>query len=402
MSLTANSAGVVTGKFMIPANVPAGSKRVIFEGAGGSTGQANFVGQGMTVIENRQVVTSVNLVKYDPLAETFTLDTAQQIAGVDIWFTARGTSPVEVQIRETSVGFPTQVILASSRKTASQINIDGGATRFSFTSPVSLQPSAEYALTVLCDDGTTEAAIAELGKFDAIMQRWVTAQPYQVGVLLSSSNASTWTAHQDKDLTFQLIRANFSVTSKEIPLGSIQVSDVTDLMVRANIETPSSQTGCEFKLTLPDNSVRLVASDQPVQLDSAISGAVSLAAILRGTTTESPVLHRDVQILCGTLDNVGNYYSRAITGGQNVRNKVIFDAYLPGSASVVVTAIDADDDTNNRPMSVASTVTLDDGWVELTYTDAAAITADMLQVHIVLSGSPAYRPRLRRLRHIVL
>lgn len=402
MSLTANSAGVVTGKFMIPANVPAGSKRVVFTGAGGSTGEASFIGQGMTVIENRQVVTSVNLVKYDPLAETFTLDSAQQISGIDIWFTARGTSPVEIQIRETSVGFPTQVILAAARKPAAQIHIDGTPTRFSFTAPIALQPSAEYALTVLCDDGTTEVAIAELGKFDAIMQRWVTAQPYQVGVLLSSSNASTWTAHQDKDLTFQLIRANFSVTSKEVPLGSVQVTGVTDLMVRANVETPSSQTGCEFKLTLPDNSVRLVASDQPVQLDSEITGAVSVAAILRGTTTESPVLHRDVQVLCGTLDNSGDYYSRAITGGQNVRNKVIFDAYLPGSASVTVTAIDADNDANNRPMTAASSVTLDDGWVELTYTDASAITADMLQVHIELSGSPAYRPRIRRLRHIVL
>lgn len=402
MSLTANNAGVVTGKFMIPANVPAGSKRVVFEGAGGSSGEANFVGQGMTVIENRQVVTTVNLVRYDPLAETFTLDSPQQISGVDIWFTARGTSPVEIQIRETSVGFPTQVILASSRKAANQININGNATRFNFRSPVALQPSAEYALTILCDDGTTEVAIAELGKFDTTLQRWVTAQPYQVGVLLSSSNASTWTAHQDKDLTFQLIRANFSVTSKEVPLGSVQVTGVTDLMVRANVETPSSQTGCEFKLTLPDNSVRLVASDQPVQLDSEITGAVSVAAILRGTTTESPVLHRDVQVLCGTLDNSGDYYSRAITGGQNVRNKVIFDAYLPGSASVTVTAIDADNDANNRPMTAASSVTLDDGWVELTYTDASAITADMLQVHIELSGSPAYRPRIRRLRHIVL
>lgn len=402
MSLTANSAGVVTGKFLIPANVPAGSKRVVFTGAGGSTGEANFIGQGMTVIENRQVVTSVNLVKYDPLAETFTLDSAQQISGIDVWFTARGTSPVEIQIRETSVGFPTQVILAAARKPAAQIHIDGTPTRFSFTAPVALQPSAEYALTVLCDDGTTEVAIAELGKFDSIMQRWVTAQPYQVGVLLSSSNASTWTAHQDKDLTFQLVRANFSVTSKEIPLGSIQADGVTDLMVRANVEVPSSRTGCEFKLTLPDNSVRLVASDQPVQLDSEITGTVSVAAILRGTATESPVLHRDVQVLCGTLGNSGDYYSRAITAGQNVRNKVIIEAYLPGSALITVTAIDADNHANNRPMSVASSVTLDDGWVELTYTDASAITANMLQVHVALSGSPASRPRTRRLRHIVM
>lgn len=402
MTLQANSNGVVTGKFMIPANVPAGAKRVVFEGSGGSAGEANFIGQGMTVIENRQVVTTVNLVKYDPLAETFTLDNAQQISGVDLWFTARGTSPVEVQLRETSVGFPTQVILASSRKAPAQVNINGNATRFNFRSPVALQASAEYALTILCDDGTTEVAIAELGKWDTTLQRWVTAQPYQVGVLLSSSNASTWTAHQDKDLTFQLIRANFSATSKEIPLGSIQATNATDLMVRANVETPSSQTGCEFKITLPDGTIKLVASDQPVQLSEAITGTVSIAAILRGTTTESPVLHRNVQVLCGTQGDTGDYYSRAITGGQNVRNKVILEVFLPGSASVSVTAIDADNHANNRPLTVVNSLALDDGWVELTYADATAITADMLQAHVVLTGSPEYRPRTRRLRHIVM
>ena len=43
MTLNANSAGLLTGKFTIPANVPAGSKRVEFVGAGGSRGEAVFI-----------------------------------------------------------------------------------------------------------------------------------------------------------------------------------------------------------------------------------------------------------------------------------------------------------------------------------------------------------------------
>ena len=47
MSVSANSSGVVTGKFTIPAGLPAGAKRVSLAGAGGSKGDAVFVGSGM-------------------------------------------------------------------------------------------------------------------------------------------------------------------------------------------------------------------------------------------------------------------------------------------------------------------------------------------------------------------
>lgn len=400
MTLQANSNGVVTGKFMIPANIPAGSKRVVFTGSGGSRGETTFVGQGMTVIENRQVVTTVNLVKYDPLAETFTLDSAQQISGLDIWFTAAGTSAVEVQIRETSVGFPTQVILASARLAASAIQTNGNATPFNFQSPVSLNPGTEYAITVLCDDSVTACAIAELGKWDSVRGRWVTAQPYQVGVLLSSSNASTWTAHQDRDLTFQLIRANYSSTTKTVVLGTVAVAGVTDLMIRANVENPSSNTGCEFQLTLPDGSTKLVASEQPVRLESAITGNVQVSALLRGTVQESPVLHRNVQLLTGTIASGGDYVSRAITGGTNVKAKVILEAYLPGSSSLTIQAkgVDAGDTWAN--MSVISSTPMGDGWVELTY-QSAAMTETMIHTKAILSGSAQYRPKARNYRMLV-
>lgn len=401
MTLQANNSGVVTGKFMIPANIPAGSKRVVFTGSGGSRGEATFIGQGMTVVENRQVVTTINLVKYDPLAETFTLDSAQQISGVDLWFTANGTSAVEVQIRETSVGFPTQVILASARVAANQILTNGNATRFNFNAPISLNSGAEYALTVLCDDNTTACAIAELGKWDSVRGRWVTAQPYQVGVLLSSSNASTWTAHQDRDLTFQLVRANYSQSTKTVTLGSVAVTGATDLLIRANVENPSSNTGCEFQLTLPDGSTKLVAAEQPVRLDAAITGNVQVAAILRGTSTESPVLHRNVQLLHGTLGTTGDYVSRAITGGTNVKVKVILEAYLPGSSSLTVQAkgIDAGDTWSN--LSVIASTQMGDGWVEFTY-QSASMTETMIHSKAILAGTAQYRPRVRNYRMLVM
>ena len=59
MTLNANSAGLLAGKFTIPANVPAGSKRVEFVGAGGSRGEAVFIGQGELQTDTRQQITRI-------------------------------------------------------------------------------------------------------------------------------------------------------------------------------------------------------------------------------------------------------------------------------------------------------------------------------------------------------
>ena len=91
----------------------------------------------------------------------------------------------------------------------------------------------------------------ELGGFDAHAQTWITSQPYQVGVLLSSSNASTWTAHQDKDLAFRLLEAEFTPGVQALELGAAEVAGATDLLLLALAETPSAATRVEYALSLP-------------------------------------------------------------------------------------------------------------------------------------------------------
>lgn len=403
MSLQANSSGVVTGKFTIPANVPTGAKSVVFNGGGGSHGEATFIGQGSTVIDTKQLVTTTTTQRYDPLAQTFMVTTAQQIFGVDLWFTAKAPtpSPVVVQIREVTAGFPTQTVLAEARLLTTNLNVGGSPTRFTLDRTVRLAANTEYALVVLCDDAVTACSIAELGKWDSVNGKWVTAQPYQVGVLLSSSNASTWTAHQDRDLTFRLIKAKFSSTSKTVALGSVAVVDATDLIVRASVENPTSLTGCIFQLTLPDSSVMLVAAEQPVRLDTSITGDVQIAAILNGTANDSPVLHRDIYLLHATVATSADYVTRAIPGGTNVTAKVILEALLPGSSSVSVQVkgVDAGDTwtTLNNP----TTLVMDDGWVEMTFT-SGSMTEDMIQAKLILGGSVVFRPQVRNLRMLVL
>jgi hypothetical protein len=404
MTLQANSNGVVTGKFTIPANVPAGTKRVTFSGNGGSHGDAVFIGQGTQVVNVNQVITTItnNLApaRVDPIAQTFTLDANQQLTGVDLWFTAKGTSSVEVRIQETSVGFPTQVVLARSRLAASAINVSGSTTRFNFAAPVALQGGTEYAIIVLCNDAVTACSIAELGKWDTNSSKWVTSQPYQVGVLLSSSNASTWSASQDKDLAFRLIRSGYSANSAVVNLGSVAVANATDFMVRATIGNPSSHTNCDFTLTFPDNSTMTVSAEQPVRISSPITGNISVSANLRGNGSESPVLYSDVALLHGAVESSANYVTRAVPAGTNVVVTVVVDAYLPGSSSlgVQIKGIDASD--NWASISSTNVIQLGDGWVELTF-KSSSITESMVHAQLLLSGNSQYCPKVKNLRMMV-
>lgn len=102
MTLTADANGVVQGKFTIPAAVTAGNKLVDFVGSGGSHGSAVFQGQGVLSTQTLQMVTTTTTRFYDPLAQTFSLSSAYQIGGVDLYITAVGASAITVQIRNAA------------------------------------------------------------------------------------------------------------------------------------------------------------------------------------------------------------------------------------------------------------------------------------------------------------
>jgi len=109
--------------------------------------------------------------------------------------------------------------------------------------------AASISLSVMTDDASHAVRIAELGKYDAVANEFVTAQPYTVGVLLSSSNASSWTVHNDMDIAFRLIGAEFTSTTSTINLGSMTVSNMTDLLVTAPVDIPATSARVTFKYT---------------------------------------------------------------------------------------------------------------------------------------------------------
>jgi len=400
-SLIANTQGRLRGKFTIPASVPAGTKLVEFVGDKGSRGTALFTGTGTLIERELQQVLLRQPPRQpvDPLAQTFMVDRPRHITGADLWFAARGTTDAIVQLREAEAGFPTQRVVAERRVTPAQMLLGGQATRVTWP-PVLLTPEREYALVALSDDATTALSVAELGAWDATAQRWVTSQPYQVGVLLSSSNASTWTPHQDRDLTFSLLAADYTETERTIDLGSAQVTDATELLVQAMVHQPSAACSALMVLTLDDASQYTVAPGQPAQLPLRYTGAVQVQARLRGDNTLAATLEPGIQLLAASLQTSGTYVTPYITAGGAVRVRVLFEADLPAGSAVQV---HAQDDAGGTWTLVPFQETLGAtvGSVELAH-EITGFTAARLRVRLTLTGSHTARPLVRNLRVVVL
>jgi len=401
MTVAADANGVARGRFTIPTNVPVGTKSVTFLGSDGSYGEASYVGHHTI---NRQTLRNVltltttqNLrLRVDPLAQTFTLAEDRHIAAIDLWFKKKGNKSVRLQIRETQNGVPNQTVIAETTLQASEIKLDEQYTRFNFT-PVFLSAGQEYAFVVLTDDDIHEVALAELGKYDR-NNGWVTRQPYQVGVLLSSSNAQTWTPHQTMDLSFTIHGAKFSSNTRSIDLGSIQVEQVSDLMALLGVELTGEDTDIALVITTEDEERFVLQHDQPINLPKRISGELRVSAELKGTSNLSPVLYPGIQAITGKLRESADYVTRAIPCGDDSEIKVTLDGLFPGAANLQVEA-EVDGSWTAVPFSKASA--LADGWEERSYV-LQNITTPQVRVKLKLSGTAADRPRVRNLRVITV
>ncbi|MBF6723642.1 hypothetical protein HN240_18845, partial [Acinetobacter baumannii] len=149
-------------------------------------------------------------------------------------------------------------------------------------------------------------SVAELGKYDP-RTGWVTAQPYQIGVLLSSSTGITWTPHQTQDLTFRLLGCRFTQTSKTVSLGQYTVTNLSDMMALAGVERPAAGTDVQFLATDAQGRTYTLSEDQGLALSEKLSGNLAVSAKLTGSETASPILYPGTQLVFGTLEAAGDY-----------------------------------------------------------------------------------------------
>ncbi|CCE77907.1 MULTISPECIES: hypothetical protein [Wolbachia] len=396
--LTANNQGKLKGKIKIPANIPAGTKLVQFYGDKGSYGETTYTGKKTITIEERRRVIAARRV--DPLAQTFTLNESRHIGGVELWFINKGKKRVVVQTRETAVGMPSQTVIAESYIEPKDIKVDGTATRITW-SPVFCHAGQEYAIVLLTDDADTAVKIAELGKYDAVNSRWVTSQPYQVGVLLSSSNASTWTPHQNLDLTFRLLAAKFSELFHLFNLGKVNANNVSDLIVLTNVEKVAFDTNVEFILTDEEGRENFLSDNLPLALRERLSGELTVKASLKGGQEKSPVLYPGLQLVMGNLSESGDYVTRSITAGSNTKVTITYDALIPGTADVKsYVEQSAKGGEKWQLVNLTSGKPIGENWVERTHV-LSNFNGNETRIKLVLSGTVIYRPKVKNLRVII-
>lgn len=439
----ANADGIMAGEFTIPANVPAGSKSVFFEGSVGTEAGCTYVGRGEITVEeyrltssletstaslpqpiiNNTVINNVTNVTNvtnanrstgvsrggdgggrggnDPLAQTFTLAQAWCLAGISLMCAKVGsrTNSILVQIRTVEVGLPTSDVVAEAFVAGTELN-EGEVFSAMFKYPVFLPGGREFCFVVLTDDGEHELFVASIGKIDLDTNAIITGQPFTIGVLLSSSNASTWTVHNEADLWFEMIGCQFQPVEKIVPIGVFTPAKMSDVIIRAGVEYPDPSVDVTIRLTRPNGEVINSAPSQIISFDEYIQNeTIQVAAVLRGTERVTPFIFPDVQIVEGELQTSADYVTRAVDATDANRVLVTFDAKLPANSSAQV---QIGIPGNYETVSVSGATPLGDGLVEQTFERDNYPGANLdARTRIVLTGTPAARPEISNLRMLL-
>lgn len=405
--LVGDENGEVAGTFVIPPNVTAGSKRVRAVGGSGAEATSVFVGSGVIQTTVLRRVTTINRWEWppviqnvndggngggDPLAQTFTPSEARHILGVDFRLCLIGDTSNNILVHQVGVevGIPNEDVIAEAFVPMAGATVGWKEARYRF--PVVTRADRPSAFVVKTDDADHSLSIAKLGGFDAINQQWIGAQPYITGVLLSSSNAQTWTPHNDEDLAFRVIAARFTDTEKTVELGSFNLVDCSDLQVRADVELPSADCSVVFEIERPGGVIYRVLPYQVLQLTEYITETVELRAILRGTEKLSPILYPPVMLVAGEIAEEGTYVTRRFNLGTAVKLTSYLKANLPVGSTLTVEYDEGDDDWQDLPLTVTE-ILPDPRWVERKH-EATGITATEGRIKLTITGGPAARPRV--------
>ena len=278
----------------------------------------------------------------DPVAQTFRVDQVQNPNGlfvtkVRIYFsTISSTNPVIVQLRTVENGIPTgdaipgaeRVLTAS--EVASQWTSAGttvatvksnSAVDFEFEEPVFLNSGQEYAIVVLTESVDYNVFVAKTYEFLlGSTEARVSKQP-TLGSLFKSQNARTWTPDQERDLMFNIFRADFASSAQAV----LQNPSLPTVLLNSNplLTTSASRRVRVFNeghgLSLGDNVTisGLTASDS--------YGGI-LGSGINGIRTVENV---DFTGFTFDADSVAN--SSVRVGGDSVETtqNMVFNTYFP-------------------------------------------------------------------------
>ena len=392
---TADGSGKVTTSITVPKGTKSGNKQILLKGQESGV-QAEEV---FSLIPLQRTVTIYRRTIWnEPLAQTFTPKKDIIPEAVELFFTKKPKegSFVDVFICETQVGLPDRKAALTRARLYAEDITENGWTKFTFEEPVVLQGGREYALVIETPDSEAEVRVARLGDWDKEHNSWLTAQAYDVGVLLESANSSTWTPIQEEDLTFRLYAKEFSFQD-DVELGKINVEDATDIILNVGTDNPA---GCSvsFRVTLPDGTESTIFPYEPLTL-SRTTGELSFSARL---TTEnqnlSPTIDGDIYVSVGKVLPESVYISRAFPINGDTLN-VYLECKEVGNKKVKVYCQVGTEWVEMIRQGEGTPV--GDGFVEYQFTKTG-LSQDTTRIKIVLEADGTERTAARNLRAVVV
>lgn len=198
------------------------------------------------------------------------------VSSIDLFFKDKPTDseellPFTVAISKVENGLPGNDIMAACTLDAGYIKVSNNPstsnaatlTKFSFTDPVYLQPSTEYAIKLITESPDYEVWTATLGgeyTDDLGNVRRISEQPY-IGNFFKAQNASNWNPILNQDLMFRVNRASFSGSDtlyfNLIPSQDMKSNTIADMIKISSTEQNFSPTKISYELKsyLTDGSV---------------------------------------------------------------------------------------------------------------------------------------------------
>ena len=414
--LVANGSGVITGSFVIPANVTTGSKLVKAEGDGPSEAAAAFVGEGQIDIVTRSQRTTVQRFNSaparnapnrdrggsggasdrDPVAQSFRSTEGRHISSIEVKFCDIGNTaePVIMELVTMDNGYPSVDVFAQT-ETDMSTAVVGAWHKFTFNPPVFVAADLDVAFVLKTNDADHAVHFAARGGYDAAAGQFIGAQPYTVGVRFSSSNGNTWTAHQDEDLTMRINAAIFDPTTKEVSLGILSATDMSDMIMMAEAFLPAEGTRIQFEIAAGAEAPVRIDPHQVWERQSYYTGSMTVKAILTGTSKLSPILGKDILAVKGHMEASGTYVTLAMKMGTGVDVNALARLRLPAGSTVAIDTDKADDDWT--AMTPGLIEPQPDGTNQRIFTKDP-YTATQGRFRITLTGTPAARPAVSQFR----
>lgn len=310
-SVRPDATGLVEATFVVPANVPCGTVEVklkdgLFEGT--ATYRATGIERTIT---QTILVQKISARYVDPLAQTFQFSESRILTGADLYLCDVDNNALTVQIRNVELGLPGRIIHTEVVVPAKEIkgSTNGNTvTHVDFPNVMLCEKDTEYCMVLLTDSPKLKSYIAQLGKQTLDKKKIITANPYQ-GVLLSSANASTWTAHQDMDLKFRLYTARFQ-TKGQLNFSTIAMDSADRMLYTIDIMN-SVNTTTKVQSNLNSKGFKIVNPWTNYELDEYGKNCKVKIDMTTSDTYMSPLINKDsANVIAFKSENEAVYVSK--------------------------------------------------------------------------------------------